>query len=125
VNKREQHPNVDMKHSGMLLFALLPEQKSQHERNVYDMFSKSKASKNVREIGSHGGSLQGRGHQDSFPPPKKPRLADSYTTRQARVDDAVWGEDLDANTVEECFILATQALSQVRTPGEVNQAVDP
>jgi hypothetical protein len=82
------------------------------------MFSKSNVSENVRQIAAH----EGRGHEDSFPPSKKPRLADSRTTRQARVDDAVWGEDLDANTVEECFILASQALSQVRTPDAVNQA---
>jgi hypothetical protein len=51
-------------------------------------------------------------------------LDDGSTLRQARVDDDVWGEDLDANTVEECFILASQALSQVRTPDEVKQLGD-
>jgi hypothetical protein len=106
------------------MFVLFLKQKSQHERNVYNMFSKRKVSKNVHQIGAHEGSSRGRGHEDSFPPSKKPRLADSCTPRQARVDDAVWGEDLDANTVEECFILASQALSQVRTSDEVNQAGD-
>lgn len=60
----------------------------------------------------------------SFLPSKKPRLDDGLTSRQARVDDDVWGEDLDADTVEECFILASQALSQVHTPDEVKQLGD-
>jgi hypothetical protein len=88
------------------------------------MFSKNKVSKNVHQIGSHKSSLRGRDCEGSFPPSKKPRLDDGCTSRQARVDDDVWGEDLDANTVEECFILASQALSQVRTPNEVKQLGD-
>lgn len=69
----------------------------------------------IYKIGSHKGSLQDRGREGSFPPSKKARLGDNYTAQQARVEDDVWGEDLDANTVEECFILASQALSQVCT----------
>jgi hypothetical protein len=97
------------------MFAFFPEQASQHERNAYDMFSNSKVPKTLHQIGSRKGSLQGRGHDDAYPPSKKPRLGEGCTSRQARVDDAVWGEELDANTVEECFILASQALSQVGT----------
>jgi hypothetical protein len=88
------------------------------------MFSNNKVSKNIHQIGSHKSSLRDRGREDSFPPSKKLRLDDGSTLRQARVDDDVWGEDLDANTVEECFILASQALSQVRTPDEVKQLGD-
>ncbi|XP_023709540.1 uncharacterized protein LOC111865601 isoform X2 [Cryptotermes secundus] len=88
---------------------------SQHERNEYSMFSNNKVSKNIHQIGSHRSSLRDRYRECSFPPSKKPRLDDGSTSRQARVDDDVWGEDLDANTVEECFILASQALSQACT----------
>ncbi|XP_021934432.1 uncharacterized protein LOC110836976 isoform X1 [Zootermopsis nevadensis] len=70
----------------------------------------------IYKIGSHKGSLQDRGREGSFPPSKKARLGDNYTAQQARVEDDVWGEDLDANTVEECFILASQALSQTCIP---------
>jgi hypothetical protein len=78
---------------------------------------------NISKFGSHKSSLQNRGHEDSFPPSKKPRVGDSYTSRQARVEDDIWGEDLDSNTVEECFILASQALSQVCTINDVVQLV--
>jgi hypothetical protein len=96
------------------VFALFSKQKFQHERKLYDMFSNNNTSKNVRQIGSCKSSLQDRGFEGSYPPSKKPRVDDNCALRQARSeDDEVWGEDLDANTVEECFILASQALSQV------------
>jgi hypothetical protein len=88
------------------------------------MFSNSKVSKSIHQIGSRESSLRDRDCEGSFPRSKKPRLDDGSTSRQARVDDDVWGEDLDANTVEECFILASQALSQVCTPDEVKQLVE-
>jgi hypothetical protein len=82
-------------------------------------------SSNIYKIGSRKSSLQDRGHEDSFPPSKKSRVGDNCTSRQPRVEDDVWGEDLDANTVEECFILASQALSQVRIINGVMQLGGP
>jgi hypothetical protein len=63
--------------------------------------------------------LQEREHKVPFPPSKKPRPAENFTSQQAGVEDDVWGDDLDASSVDECYLLASQALSQVCTTNEV------
>jgi hypothetical protein len=103
------------------MLILFSQQKSQHETKLYDMFSNNSISKNVHQTGSRKSSLQVREHEVSYPPSKKPRLAENYMSRQAGVEDDVWGDDLDANSVEECFLLASQALSQVCMINEVWQ----
>jgi hypothetical protein len=85
------------------------------------MFSNNNISKNVHQTGSRKSSLQVREHEVSFPPSKKPRPAEKYTSRQTGVEDDIWGDDLDANSVEECFLLASQALSQVCMTNEMWQ----
>ena len=85
------------------------------------MFSKNNIPKNVHQTGSRKSSLQDREHKVPFPPSKKPRPAENCMPRQAGVEDDIWGDELDANSVEECFLLASQALSQVCITNEVWQ----
>jgi len=103
------------------MLILFSQQKSKHETNVYNMFSKNNIPKNVHQTGSRKSSLQDREHEVPFPPSKRPRPAENCMSRQAGVEDDVWGDELDANSVEECFLLASQAMSQVCTTNELWQ----
>jgi len=85
------------------------------------MFSKNNIPKNVHQTGSRKSSFQDREHKVPFPPSKKPRPAENCMPQQDGVEDDIWGDELDANSVEECFLLASQALSQVCTTNEVWQ----
>lgn len=84
------------------------------------MFSNNNIPKNVHHTGSRKSSLQEREHKVPFPPSKKPRPAENCTSRQAGVEDDVWGDDLDASSVDECYLLASQALSQVCTTNSIS-----
>jgi len=103
------------------MLILFSQQKSKHETKLYNMFSKNNIPKNVHQIGSRKSSLQDREHKVPFPPSKKPRPAENCMSRQAGVEDDIWGDELDANSVEECFLLATQAMSQVCITNKVWQ----
>jgi len=103
------------------MLILFFQQKSKHETKLYNMFSKNNIPKNVHQTGSRKSSLQDREHKVPFPPSKKPRPAENCMPRQAGVEDDIWGDELDANSVEECFLLASQALSQVCTTNQVWQ----
>lgn len=103
------------------MLILFSQQQSQHETKLHSMFSNNNISKNVHHTGSRKSSWQHREYKVSFPPSKKLRPADNCTSQQAGVEDDIWGDDLDANSVEECFLLASQALSQVCTTNEAWQ----
>ncbi|XP_069678675.1 uncharacterized protein [Periplaneta americana] len=102
------------------------EQKYQHENKLYTMYKSNITSKNIQQSNqgnndtsskrfnqnvSRKSTSQERGHEGGGPPVKKPKK-ETTVNSTVHVEDDVWGEDLDENTLEECFFLASQVLSQ-------------